>query len=94
MLKKTKIMINTYWIVNSTHTISYTDRCTSCTLSIDHPSRAAIGQGGGIMPRTALSHEMTSITSEMNLPTACNFTPLKICLPFLVRYVQTIKLKS
>ena len=49
MLKNTKIITNTYWIVNSTYTISYTDRCTSCTLSIDHLSRAALDnrKGGG-----------------------------------------------
>ena len=50
MLKKTKIITNTYWIVNSTYTISYTDRCTSCTISIDHPCGAALDNwnGGGI----------------------------------------------
>ena len=42
MLKKTKIITNTYWIVNSTYTVSYIDRCTSCTISIDHPSGAAL----------------------------------------------------
>ena len=40
-LKKTKIT-NTYWIVNSTYTVSYTDRYTSCTISIDHPSGAEL----------------------------------------------------
>ena len=42
MLKKTKIITNTYWIVNSTYNVSYTDRCTSCTIGIDHPSRATL----------------------------------------------------
>ena len=49
MLKKTKIITNTYWIVNSTYTVSYTDRCTSCTISIDHPFGASLDnwKGGG-----------------------------------------------
>ena len=45
-LKKTKIT-NTYWIVNSTYTVSYTDRYTSCTISIDHPSGAELDNWKG-----------------------------------------------
>ena len=65
MLKKTKITTNIYWIVNSMYTVSYTERCTSCTLSIDHHSRAALDNrkgGGGIMPITRL---------QKNPPTIC-----------------------
>ena len=49
MLKKTKIITNIYWIVNSTYTVSYTDRCTSCSISIDHTCGAALDnwKGGG-----------------------------------------------
>ena len=38
------------------HIIS--DRCTSCIISIDHHSRAALanGKGGGGLPITSLSH--------------------------------------
>ena len=51
MLKKTKIITNAYWIVDSTYTVSYPDRCTSWNLSTDHPSRATLDNrkgGGGI----------------------------------------------
>ena len=49
MLKKTKIITKTYWIVDSTYTVSYPDRCTSCNMSIDRPSRATLEnwKGGG-----------------------------------------------
>ena len=50
MLKKTKIITNIYWIVSSTYTVSYTDRCTSCTISIDNPCGGrhwTIGKRGG-----------------------------------------------
>ena len=53
MLKKTKIITKTYWIVDSTYTISYPDRCTdlitSCNMSTDRPSRATLEnwKGGG-----------------------------------------------
>ena len=49
MLKKTKTITNIYWIVNSTYTVSYTERCTSCTISIDHPCGAELDnrKGGG-----------------------------------------------
>ena len=69
MLKKTKIITNTYWIANSTFTVSYTDRCTFCTLSIDHPSRAALDnrKGGGNMPRTRISHLMLTILQQIIL---------------------------
>ena len=42
MLKKTKIITNAPWIVDSTYTISYPDRCTSCNMSTDRPSRATL----------------------------------------------------
>ena len=50
MLKKTKIITNAYWIVDSTYTVSYPDRCTSCNMSTDRPSRATLDnwKGGGI----------------------------------------------
>ena len=54
MLKKTKIITNAYWIVNSMYTVSYPYRCKSCNMSTDHPSRATLDnrKGGGDMPRT------------------------------------------
>ena len=54
-LKRTKIITKTYWIVNSPYTLSYTDRCTSCIISIDRPSGAALDNwkgGGGIYQGT------------------------------------------
>ena len=65
MPKKTKIINNTYWIVNSTYTVSYTDRCTSCTISIDHPSGAALDnwKGGGVFQATDISHIIIRIES-------------------------------
>ena len=51
MLKKTKIITNAYWIVDSTYTVSYLDRCTSCNMSIDRPSRATLDKGRGGLNR-------------------------------------------
>ena len=49
MHKKTKIITNAYWIVDSTYTVSYPDRCTSCYMSTDRPSMATLDnrKGGG-----------------------------------------------
>ena len=49
MLKMTKIIINAYWIVDSTYTVSYPDRSTFCNMSTDRPSRATLDnwKGGG-----------------------------------------------
>ena len=49
-LKKTKIITKTYWIVKSTYTVSYPDRCTSCIISID-PLWGDTERGGGDISR-------------------------------------------
>ena len=58
-LKKTKIINKTYWIDDSTYTVSYTDRCTSCNMSIDRPSGATLDNwkgAGGIYQKTDILH--------------------------------------
>ena len=52
-LKKTKIITKAYCIVNSTYTVSYTDRCTSCIINID---TGQLEGGGGIYQRIDIEH--------------------------------------
>ena len=69
-LKKTKIITKTYWIVNSTYTVSYTDRCTSCIICIDCPSGATLdnwkGGEGYIKEHSFLSDFIVILVIKMN----------------------------
>ena len=79
MLKKTKIITKTYLIVDSTYSVLYPDRCTSCNMSIDRPSRATLDnwKGGGEYTKKQIYYTIFSAflpCQKTNLPGAkCTF---------------------
>ena len=61
-LKKTKIITKTNCIVDSTYTVSYPDRRTSCNMSIERPSGATLDNwkgGGGISKNRYITNSVS-----------------------------------